>query len=179
VDRRLAESRYGERREECEAALAAARVAGVAPADARALRDVDEHALPELERTLPERLFRRARHVIRENARVEAAFEALHDGDAARMGRLLRAGMQSLRDDFEVSTPELDALCALGDATPGVFGSRLTGAGFGGCTLHLVRAGAAAEASRVIAEGFERRFGRRPPIQEVRAAAGACAIPLR
>jgi galactokinase len=81
--------------------------------------------------------------------------------------------MASLRDDFEVSVPELDALCALGDATPGVLGSRLTGAGFGGCTVHLVERARAGEAARAIAEGFAARFGRRPPVFEIRPADGA------
>jgi galactokinase len=178
VPRRLADGRYAERRGECEAALARALERGVAPAGATALRDLDASHLPALERALPERLFRRARHVIRENARVEAVFQALHAGDAEATGRLLREGMQSLRRDFEVSTPELDALCALGDAAPGVFGSRLTGAGFGGCTLHLVRAEAADGAARAIGDGFERRFGRRPPIHEVRAGPGARGFRL-
>lgn len=178
VPRRLADGRYGERRAECQAAFAAARAAGIGPAGACSLRDLEESALPELERALQPPLFRRARHVIRENTRVEAAFEALHAGDAARVGGLLCEGMASLREDFEVSTPELDALCAIADELRGVFGSRITGAGFGGCTLHLVRADASAEASEAIAAGFARRFGRRPPIREVRAAAGAGALDL-
>jgi len=178
VSRRLADGRYAERRAECEAAFAQAREAGIAPADAVTLRDLDAGALPRLERSLPERLLRRARHVIRENERVDATVRALRAGDDAEVGELLKRGMASLRDDFEVSIPELDALCALGDATPGVFGSRLTGAGFGGCTLHLVAADAADAAARAIADGFARRFGRRPPFHAVRAGPGASAIPL-
>ncbi len=86
--------------------------------------------------------------------------------------------MQSLRRDFEVSTPELDALCRIGDAEPGVYGSRLTGAGFGGCTLHLVAPEAAEAAARAMADGFEREFGRRPRLWQVAAAEGASPLEM-
>ncbi len=94
------------------------------------------------------------------------------------MGALQRAGMESLRDDYEVSTPELDALCELADAEEGVYGSRLTGAGFGGCTLHLVAPEAAARVAETLAAGFEARFGRRPPVLTVRPADGASLVKL-
>jgi galactokinase len=178
VVRRVADGRYAERRLECEAALERAREAGIAPAAGGSLRDLGERDLADLERALPARLYRRARHVIGENERVERAFEALERSDPERVGELLRAGMRSLRADFEVSIPELDVLCALGDATDGVYGSRLTGAGFGGCTLHLVRADAVAEAATAIRVGFERRFGRRPELHALRAAVGARALDL-
>jgi galactokinase len=84
--------------------------------------------------------------------------------------------MRSLRDDFEVSTPELDALCDLADSLPGVYGSRLTGAGFGGCTLHLVAPDAAEAVARAIEAGFEARFGRRPSVLAVEPAAGAQVV---
>jgi galactokinase len=84
--------------------------------------------------------------------------------------------MRSLREDFEVSTPELDALCELADAASGVYGSRLTGAGFGGCTIHLVDPAALREVSEIVASGFERRFGRRPPLLAATPADGASAL---
>jgi galactokinase len=178
VTRRLAAGGYGERRAECETALRLARRRGVLPAEARSLRDVEPEQLAALEGSLPDRLLRRVRHVVRENARVDASCVALRAGDAGRAGALLREGMESLRCDFEVSTPELDALCAFGDAAPGVFGSRLVGAGFGGCTLHLVAEDSVPHASRVIADGFERRFGRRPPLWSVRPGVPAEALRL-
>jgi galactokinase len=172
VRRALVAGSYGDRRGECAEALRAAREAGVAPG-ARALRDLGPDALPALERALPERLFRRARHVITENGRVVDAVQALLAHDLARAGACLREGMRSLRDDFAVTTPELDFLCERADAHPGVLGSRLTGAGFGGCTLHLVRPDAVEDVTRWIADGFEARFARRPPVLPVVASAGA------
>jgi galactokinase len=115
------------------------------------------------------------RHVVTENARVDAVCAALAAGDLAGLGARLREGMASLRDDFEVSSPELDALCALADAQPGVHGSRLTGAGFGGCTLHAVAPEAAEAVARALADGFAARFGRRPRVFAVAAADGAAA----
>jgi galactokinase len=171
VRRQLGAGAYGVRVAECRAALEAARSAGVAPA-AAALRDLGPADLPALERALDPALFRRARHVIRENVRVDAFAAALRRGDLASAGGLLREAMESLRRDFEVSTPELDLLCEAGDAAPGCHGSRLTGAGFGGCTLHLVAPGAAASVGDRIAAAFESRFGRRPPCWVVTPSAG-------
>lgn len=173
VTRALAHGGYRERVAECEAALEAARRAGVAPPGATALRDLRPEHLPRLEAALDPVLFRRTRHVVTENARVEATCRALETGDLDAVGGLLQAGMRSLRDDYAVSTPELDALCALGDAHPGVYGSRLTGAGWGGCTLHLVRPDAAEDARRAIARGYEERTGRRTDILLVRPSDGA------
>jgi galactokinase len=176
VVRRLARGGYGDRVAECRQAFEAAVAAGLGPAGARALRDFGEAELPALERSLPRALFRRARHVITENARVLRFGDALAAGELQAAGALLRAGMRSLREDFEVSTPELDALCGIADALPGVYGSRLTGAGFGGCTLHAVAPEAAEAVAQRLAAEFERRSGRRPPLWRVRPADGAAAL---
>jgi galactokinase len=176
VRRSLTEGAFAVRRRECDQALAAARDAGVAPAHATALRDLGEEHLRDLSAALDPVLFRRVRHVVRENARVDAVFAALAAADPVAIGALLREGMRSLRDDFEVSTPELDALCDLADSLPGVYGSRLTGAGFGGCTLHLVAPDAAEAVARAIEAGFEARFGRRPSVLAVEPAAGAQVV---
>jgi galactokinase len=173
VKRALVAGAYGDRRAECEAAFEAAAEAGVPAHGARALRDLSERDLPALERVLEPLLLRRARHVILENARVHGVCEALGRGDLSRVGALLDEGMRSLRDDFEVSTPELDHLCRRAEGHPAVYGSRLTGAGFGGCTLHLVPADAAEDVASWIADGFEARFGRRPPVHNVVASDGA------
>jgi galactokinase len=127
VARSLAASGYNRRRAECEEA---SRLLGV-----QSLRDVDDVARL---RELPDIPKRRARHVVTENARVLAAVDCR---DAARFGELMNASHASLRDDYEVSTAELDRLVALLQSHPRVFGARLTGAGFGGACVALCRAG--------------------------------------
>ena len=178
VRHQLSDGDYNRRRLECEAALASAKAAGLAPAGAATLRALAVANLPALERALEPRLLRRARHVLTENERVDQVCEALAKGDLARAGRALRAGMASLREDFEVSVPETDALCEIGDAAAGVFGSRMTGAGFGGCTVHLVASASAAAAREAIEEGFARRYGRTPRAWLVRAWRGASSLTL-
>jgi galactokinase len=142
LPRRLAESAYGDRRAECTRALA--EIEAVAPSVA-SLRDVDDALLARASTAMDDVAFRRARHVIGENARVAAAVDALALDDIAALGRAVSASHASLRDDFEVSTPELDRLVVAAESTAGVLGARLTGAGFGGCTLNVVEPRAAAE----------------------------------
>jgi galactokinase len=142
---------YRTRRAECEQAAAALGV--------RVLRDVATEDLPRVE-ALPDPLRRRARHVVTENARVAAAVAALRRGDLPELGRLFHASHVSLRDDFEVSVPEIDLLVDLARATPGVHGARLTGGGFGGSIVVLADRAAAAEAGARIARDYEARTGR-------------------
>ncbi|MGI9431960.1 MAG: galactokinase, partial [Myxococcota bacterium] len=172
VERKLAAGGYDVRVAECAVALEGA-VAALPDRSIGSLRDVTPADLPALERWLPDAPFRRARHVVTENARVDAFCDALARGEHAEAGRLLQAGMASLRDDFEVSTPELDALCEAGDDQAGCLGSRLTGAGWGGCTLHWVAPEFATQVGEAIANRFEARFGRRPPILHAIPSAGA------
>jgi galactokinase len=87
---------------------------------------------------LPEMVYRRCRHVVTEDARVMAAVQVMEAGDLAQLGHLLNESHESLRDDYEVSCPELDTMVELARQQPGVYGSRMTGAGFGGCTVSLV-----------------------------------------
>ena len=141
VRRELAGSAYARRREECEAAE---RALGVP------LRDATRADVAGLHDPL---LRRRARHVVSENARVGAVADAFPATDLTVVGEAMSASHASLRDDFDVSTPELDALVARLARTPGVIGARLTGAGFGGCAVALVHAGAAVEGRRVRAAG--------------------------
>jgi galactokinase len=136
VPRGLAETPYNRRREECAEAASALGL--------DSLRDAQEAQLD----ALPEDLRKRARHVVTENARVLAAKDALRTGDSAALGRLLAESHASLRNDFAVSTPEIDLLVELAGTAPGAVGARLTGAGFGGCTVNLV---AAAEVDAFIA----------------------------
>jgi galactokinase len=135
VRRALAETAYNERRRECEEAVA---ILQRADPSIRSLRDLSPEIFDAQQPRLPEPLARRCRHVLSENQRVTDACAALAAGDAGALGRLLSASHDSLRDDYEVSTPELDRLVAASVAVDGVAGARLTGAGFGGATIHLV-----------------------------------------
>jgi len=127
VPRTLAGSGYNQRRAECESA---ARILGV-----KALRDISD---PNMVESLPEPLRRRARHVVTEDNRV---LEAIKGVSPVRFGELMNASHASLRDDYEVSVPALDSLVGILQSTPGVFGARLTGAGFGGACVALVEVG--------------------------------------
>jgi galactokinase len=133
---------YNTRRAECEAA---AHHFGV-----RSLRDLEDRPLHEVLERLPPPLDRRVRHVLTENERVRDAVAALRARDLARMGELLDASHRSLRDDYEVSTPELDRLVELAQADGDVLGARLVGGGFGGSILALAAAGTAADAAQRI-----------------------------
>jgi galactokinase len=169
-ERRLDASAYNARRAECEAAVAgiATRHPGI-----RSLRDVLPAMLDEASGGLDPLLARRARHVVEEDARVLEAADAFEAGDHRTVGRLFRESHASLRDLYDVSSPELDALVEIADSVQGVYGSRLTGAGFGGCTVTLVRREAIPELTTAIEERYPARTGRMPRIFEVTPAAGA------
>ncbi|MGI9592930.1 MAG: galactokinase, partial [Myxococcota bacterium] len=178
VRRELAAAAYNARVAECEQALAGARKLGLEADALSALRDLVPEQLPALASVLAPTPLRRVRHVISENARVDALAAALAAGELEAAGVILRAGMRSLRDDYEVSTPELDLLCAAANDLPGVHGSRLTGAGWGGCTLHLVDRDAVPAVTERLGQAFASAFGRRPPIWSLRPSAGAESLPL-
>ncbi|MDP8922483.1 MAG: galactokinase [Chloroflexota bacterium] len=146
---------YNTRRAECEAAC---RVLGVAE-----LRDVVPADLPRVE-ALPEPLNRRARHVVTENARVLDAVAAMRTGDAERLGRLFYASHASMRDDYEVSIPEIDLLVDLARADPDVVGARLTGGGFGGSVVILAGAGTGRRVGAEVARAYAERSGRDPAV---------------
>jgi galactokinase len=146
---------YRTRRAECE--RAAARL-GVPQ-----LRDLAEADLPRA-MELPEPLGRRVRHVVTEDARVLASVEALRRGDGARLGALFDASHASQRDDYEVSVPEIDLLVSLARAEPDVLGARLTGGGFGGSIVVLVRSGAARAVAERVADAYGRPSGRRATV---------------
>ncbi len=129
--RDLANSEYNARRAQCEEA---ARLLGV-----RALRDISWETWPQCEPMLGEPWRRRARHVVSENQRTLQAVEAMEQGDLSRLGRLLVESHRSLREDFEVSSPALDAMVDIALRQPGCLGARMTGAGFGGCAIAVVK----------------------------------------
>ena len=180
VTRRLAtaEGGYRQRVAECAQALEAAKRAGLVKNEARSLRALDGCSSAQLEAALDGVSLRRARHVLTENQRVARFCAAMQARDFESLGSVLREGHRSLRDDYEVSIAELDALCEIADELPGVFGSRLTGAGFGGCTLHLVEPDAAAAAAIALADRFEARFASRPAILEARVSDGASVVDV-
>ncbi|MDQ6846380.1 MAG: galactokinase [Candidatus Dormibacteraeota bacterium] len=141
--RALAGSPYAERRADCEHA-------------ADLIGPLRHAARGSVERIPDDRLRRRARHVVTENQRVAQAADALRTADLERFGRLIRESHRSLRDDFEVSTPALDTLVDRLNATAGVFGARLTGAGFGGCAVAMVEPGTVIAGRRVHASAGAR-----------------------
>ena len=171
--RRLGATAYNERHEQCDAAVVA--IARAYP-EVRSLRDVTPDMLASIEPRLDPTLARRARHVVEEDARVLEAVEAFVEGDHARVGRLFSASHASLRDLYEVSSPELDALVETAMEVEGVLGARLTGAGFGGCTVNLVRRGAIEALSAAVSERYVRRTGLTPRVFEVTPSAGARRI---
>uniref|UniRef100_A0A8C4QS56 Galactokinase 1 n=1 Tax=Eptatretus burgeri TaxID=7764 RepID=A0A8C4QS56_EPTBU len=134
VRHELASSEYGVRQQECQVA---AKALGLP-----SLREAKQDDLQELRRHVSDVVFRRARHVIGEIARTTQAAHALKTGDFGAFGKLMLESHASLRCDYEVSSPELDQLVELAKAVPGVYGSRLTGGGFGGCTVTLLEASA-------------------------------------
>ncbi len=158
VPRSLAASAYRRRRAECEEAVR--RLQKVYP-QVRALRDVTPEMLAEAKAILPETLRRRVHHVVGENRRVLESASALRAGDPEAFGRLMDASHESLRNDFEVSGPELDLLVECARRRSGVWGARLTGAGFGGCAIALVRAGQAEPVADAILEEYRRQSGHR------------------
>jgi galactokinase len=168
--RRLDGSGYNERRAQCDAAVAV--IARTYPA-VRALRDVTREMLSRCQDALDPTLARRARHVVEEDARVAEAVAAAEAGDHRRIGQLLLLSQASLRDLYEVSSPELEALVDTAMSVDGVFGARLTGAGFGGCTVNLVRRDAIDALAEAIMTRYADRTGLTPTVFEVRPSQGA------
>lgn len=163
--RGLVDSAYNERRAQCEAA---ARFF-----DVPALRDVSVETFEARADALDDVTRRRARHVITENARTLQAVEAMRRGDADALGRLMNASHASLRDDFEVSSDGLNAMVEAARAEDGCYGARMTGAGFGGCAVALVRADVAATFATNVAAAYERAMEIEPNVYVCQATDGA------
>jgi galactokinase len=140
---------YRVRRDECRRAVA---LLGVS-----SLRDVSERDLPAID-ALPDPFNRRARHVVTENARVLATVDALRAGDVKEVGRLFIASHASMRDDYAVSVPEVDALVESAQSIDGVYGARLTGGGFGGAIVALTERGRAREVGKAVTARYNQRF---------------------
>lgn len=166
VRRGLVDSAYNERRAQCEAA---ARHFGVP-----ALRDVLPGQVAQCPAGLPDVTWRRARHVVTENARTLAAADALAAGDLAAMGRLMAASHASMRDDFEITVPAIDHLVALLQQAIGAQGgARMTGGGFGGCVVALMPDARADAVQAAVERGYRSPEGRSGTVYRCRATAGA------
>ena len=161
VKHSIAGGEYNVRRQQCEDAVSALRVS---LPHVKALRDVTPGDLEQFADTLAPVIRKRAHHVVSENARVLAAADALDGGDLDTFGRLMGESHRSLRDDFEVSAPELDLLVDLAQAQPGVYGSRMTGGGFGGSTVTLVDALACDDLLGALRAGYADATGRPPEV---------------
>jgi galactokinase len=159
----LATTKYNTRRAECETA---ARALG------RSLRDVTSSDLEKSRMGLPESIYRRARHVVTENARVQYAAVALKNKNIDEFGRLMYESHRSLRDDYEVSCRELDSLVEIASSLDGVVGARMTGGGFGGCTVNLVRRDRVEEFTAVLNKRYEKATGLQPEVYVCAAAPG-------
>jgi len=183
VPRKLSGSKYNERRAECEAALA---VVKRRFPEVQALAEVDPSGWPEIESLLrtegargfdTEVIVRRARHVVMESHRAQEAARLLADGNIEAFGELMNASHRSLRDDYEVTGEALDALVEAAWSAEGCIGSRMTGAGFGGCTVSLVREDAVEAFTRHVEEVYERATGRRPSFYVTDIGDGVHALP--
>ena len=166
--RGLVDSAYNERRAQCEAAAAFFAVP--------ALRDVDADLFAARMGELDDTTRRRARHVVGENARTEAAARVMAAGDARVLGALMDASHASLRDDFEVSSPALDTMVECARSGSGCYGARMTGAGFGGCAVALVEVAQVEAFVAQVEEGYIRASGETPRLYVCRATDGVAVL---
>ncbi len=170
ASRSLASSAYNERRAQCEEGV---RLLQSALPGITALRDVSVEDLESHRALLPDLIYRRCKHVVHENQRVLDTVAALEAGDLDEVGRLMSASHDSLRDDYEVSSPALDVMVEAMRETPGCLGARLTGAGFGGCTVALVRTGDEQGVANAVYEKYPKATNIWPEVYLSRAAGGA------
>jgi galactokinase len=166
---------YNARRSDCERGVQflASKIRGV-----RALRDVSSQDLEQFRRELPDVVYQRCRHVVAENARVLEAADALERRDPERFGRLMYESHRSLRDDFEVSCVELDLLVDLASRCNGVYGSRMTGGGFGGCTVSLVARSAVENFVDFVSRAYEAEVHSTPEIYVFKAVGGVDEVRM-
>jgi galactokinase len=171
----IAKGECNQRRAECEAGVRG--LSNYLP-NTLALRDVTPEDLEAYGHELPDIVVRRCRHVIGENARVLQAAAALELEDLQAFGKLMLESHRSLRDDFQVSCSELDLMVELAGQAEGVYGTRMTGDGFGGCTIALVEAASVEAFQRTVQEGYERSTGCKPEIYVCSAADGVGEVAL-
>jgi len=172
VKHALVSSQYNRRREECAAGLAVLRARFP---QVTSLRDATLEQLSACAAGMDPVVLRRCRHVITECARVVESKAALRRGDLARFGQLMNASHDSLRDDYQVSCEEIDLLVALARKIPGLKGARITGGGFGGCTVNLLPGGSVGRLQAEALGVYEGQLGIKPRLFLTRAADGAAA----
>jgi galactokinase len=173
VKHEIASGAYNERRKSCEEAVA---ILKKAIPNVRALRDLTPDQLQQHANLLPGLLFRRSHHVVSENSRVLAAREALINNNLESLGALMEKSHASLHDDYEVSCNELDVMADLANNFPGCLGARMTGGGFGGCTINLVLTDQVEPFAIHIREGYQGATGIAPEIYSCAASNGASEI---
>jgi len=172
VKHELSGGEYNVRREQCEAGV---QILAKAYPEVRALRDVSVGQLEAQRREMPELIYKRCLHVVQENDRVVETVQRLRGGDMELVGQLMGESHASLRDLYEVSCAELDAMVKSAQGLPGFIGGRMTGGGFGGCTVNLVEEADAAEFAEKIAERYHGKVGIAPNVYVCSAADGAGA----
>jgi len=170
IRRNLADSGYNERRTACEQAV---RILQKHLPEIQSLRDVSPVELAAFGEFLPVPIRQRAEHVVREIARVETAVSALRRSDKRTFGALMFAGHASLRDLYEVSCPELDILVEIAHHLPGCLGARMTGAGFGGCTVNLVEESETPGFIKSLSTEYRAKVGHSPQVYPCKASGGA------
>jgi galactokinase len=175
VRHELASGEYNARRAECEEGV---RILRIVLPEIRALRDVTLTQLEKHVRILPAKVFVRCRHVITENARVKSAVGAFQRGESKALGPLMQDSHRSLRDDYEVSCRELDLMVEIATAQPGLIGARMTGGGFGGCTINLVESAAVSDFKRNVGAEYSSETGLTPEIYVSPASEGAQQMAL-
>ena len=175
VHHELAAGEYNKRRADCEMGV---QLLKRALPHITALRDVTPQDLERFGHALPETIYRRCRHIIGENARVERAALALEQGDLEMFGKLMGESHASLRDDFEVSCTELDVMVEAAVKADGVYGARMTGGGFGGCTINLVASERVGEFEACVAHEYRAVTGTTPVIYKTDAVNGAEEVVL-
>jgi galactokinase len=173
VEHSLASNEYNKRREECEAGV---ELLKKHLPSIKALRDVRIDELEQFKSDLTEVVYRRCRHVITENERTLKAAEYFKKNDVESAGKLMFESHRSLRDDYEVSCPELDTLVEIAGANTTVLGARMTGGGFGGCTVNIVRKNGLDRFLDDVRSTYERVYKREPGIYEFSAADGASEV---
>lgn len=164
---------YNRRRAECEEGV---RILAARLPNVKALRDVTEAELLRFGPELPPVVERRCRHIVRENSRVVQAASALEQRNLEEFGSLMKQSHQSLRDDFEVSCLELDLLVDLATGMEGVYGARMTGGGFGGCTVNFVRAECVETFRAEVTREYQKATGKLAEIYVCSAADGVSRL---